>query len=166
MLCEKLLQEKSSVDNIDAEKYINMIENAEEYIFANEKLYQSIIENKNLKGGDKVKKGIKALIYVASSILLFLLLMLFDYLLFKKIDLVADLIITAIFTVGNILGAKKFIDDKDADKYTKKQKFNHILITVAIMVVALFWYYSIKEINVVNQEPNKNVLEISVKNHL
>lgn len=177
MLCEKLLQEKSSVDNIDAEKYINMIENAEEkgnkfydiaedYIFANEKLYQSIIENKNLKGGDKMKKGIKTLIYVASSILLFLLLMLFDYLLFKKIDWVADLIITAIFTVGNILGAKKFIDNKDADKYTKKQKFNHILITAAIMVVALFGYYSIKEINVVNQEPNKNVLEISVKKSL
>lgn len=177
MLCEKLAQEKSSVDNIDAEKYINMIENAEEkgnkfydiaedYIFANEKLYQSIIENKNFKGGDKMKKGIKVLIYVASSILLFLLLMLFDYLLFKKIDWVADLIITAIFTVGNILGTKKFIENKDADKYTNKQKLNHILITVAIMIVALFGYYSIKEINVVNQEPNKNVLEISVKKSL
>lgn len=56
MLSEKLLQEKYSVDNIDAEKYINMIENAKEYIFTNEKLYQSIIENKNLKGGDKMKK--------------------------------------------------------------------------------------------------------------
>lgn len=177
MLCEKLAQEKSPVDKIDAEKYINMIENeeekgnkfyniAEDYIFANEKFYQSIIENKNFKGGCKMKKEIKALIYVASSILLFLLLMLFDYLLFKKIDLVADLIITAIFTIGNILGAKKFIENKDFEKYTKKQKLNHILITVVIMIVALFGYYSVKEVNVVNKEPNSNILEMSVKKSL
>jgi hypothetical protein len=62
-MCKKLSQEKSSVDTLDTDKYINIINSeeqkgnrfydiADDYIFATEKLYQSIIENKEFKGGD------------------------------------------------------------------------------------------------------------------
>lgn len=61
IMCKKLSQEKSSVDKLDTDKYINIMNNeeqkgnrfydiADDYIFANEKLYQSIIENKEFKG--------------------------------------------------------------------------------------------------------------------
>ena len=63
IMCKKLSQEKSSVDTLDTDKYINIINSeeqkgnrfydiADDYIFATEKLYQSIIENKEFKGGD------------------------------------------------------------------------------------------------------------------
>ena len=67
IMCKKLSQEKSSVDTLDTDKYINIMNSeeqkgnrfydiADDYIFATEKLYQSIIENKKFKGGYKMKK--------------------------------------------------------------------------------------------------------------
>lgn len=67
IMCKKLSQEKSSVDDIDTEKYINIMNNeeqkgnkfyniAQDYIFATEKLYQSIIEDKKFKVRDRMKK--------------------------------------------------------------------------------------------------------------
>lgn len=177
LMCEKLSHEKKSIDEIDTEKYINIIKKeeekgkrfnniAEDYMFATEKLYQSIIENKEFKGGDKMKKGIKAGLYILSAVLLFVFLVIFDYIFDKNIDWAGAIILTAVFTVIDIIGVRKYIENKSGEKFTKKQNINHFIITILIMIIALFGYYSIKQIQVVNKEPNSNVLEMSVKKSL
>ena len=177
IICKKLSQEKSSVDNIDTEKYIDMMNSeeqkgnkfynvTEDYILATEKLYQSIIENKKFKGGDRMKKGVKIGLYIASAVLLFVFLVIFDYIFNKNVDWAGAIILTAIFTVADIIGVRKYIENKSGEKFTKKQSINHFIITILIMIIALFGYYSIKQIYVVNKEPNNNVLEMSVKKSL
>ena len=177
IICKKLAQEKSSVDKIDIEKYINTMNNeeqkgnkfyniTEDYILATEKLYQSIIENKKFKGGNKMKKGIKIGLYVASSLLLFLFLILFDYIFSKNIDWTGAIILTAIITAADLIGVKKYIENKSGEKFTKKQNINHFLITILVMIIALLGYYSIKQVYDVNKEPNNTVLEMSVKKSL
>lgn len=177
ILCKKLVQEKSSVDNIDTEKYINIINNeerkgnkfysiTEDYILAYEKLYQSIIENKNFKGGDKMKKGIRVGIYVASFLLLFLFLALFDYIFDRSVDWGGTIILASLFIVVDVIGVKKYIESKSGEKFNKRQNINHFLITILIMIVALLVYYSISQIYIVNNKLNSNVLEMSVRNSL
>ena len=96
-MCKKLSQEKSSVDTLDTDKYINIMNNeeqkgnrfydiADDYIFATEKLYQSIIENKEFKGGDIMKKGLKFGLYALSALMLFGLAILFDLIFKRPID--------------------------------------------------------------------------------
>lgn len=177
IICQKLAQEKSFVNGLDTEKYINMINSeeqkgnkfynvTEDYILATEKLYQSIIENKKFKGGDRMKKGVKIGLYIASAVLLFVFLVLFDYIFEKNIDWTGAIILTAVFTVADIICVRKYIENKSGEKFTKKQNINHFIITILIMVIALFGYYSIKQIYVVNKELNSNVLEMSVKKSL
>ena len=177
IMCKELAQEKSSVDKIDTEKYINIMNKeeqkgnkfydiTEDYIFATEKLYQSIIENKEFKGGDRMKKGIRIGLYIANFVFLFLFLILFDYIFDKNIDWASSIIFTSILTVADIIGVKKYIENKSGEKFTKKQNIDHFLITILMAIIALFGYYSIKLINDVNKDPNSNVLEMSVKKSL
>ena len=177
IICKKLAQEKSSVNEINTQKYINIMNSeegkgnkfyniAEDYIFATEKMYQSIIENKEFKGGDKMKKGIRIGIYIASAVLLFLALILFDYMLDKNADWEGAIILTAIFTIADILGVKKYIENKSGEKFTKKQTINHCILTIVVMIIVLFGYQSIRSVYDVNKEPNSNVLEMSVKKSL
>ena len=177
IMCQKLSQEKSSVDDIDAEKYINImnIEEqkgnkfyniAEDYIFANEKLYQSIIENKEFKGGLNMKKGIKIGIYIANFVLTVLIFALFDLIIQKSIDWENAIIFTAILTSVNLIGVKKYIENKSGKKFTKKDNINHFIIIIIIMVVCLTSYLTIKSIYEVNQDPKEAILEMSVKKSL
>ena len=177
IICKKLAEEKSSLDKIDTEKYINMISSeeqkgnkfyniTEDYVLATENLYQSIIENKKFKGGDKMKKGIKIGIYIASSVLMFLILVLFDFIFHKSVDWAGAIIFTSIITIVDAIGAKKYIEKKSGEKFTKKQNIKHFAITILVMIIALFGYYSIKQVYDVNKNPNSNVLEMSVKSSL
>ena len=176
-MCKKLSQERTSIDKIDTEKYLNIMENeenkgnkfyniAEDYLYANEKLYQSIIENKEFKGGDKMKKGIKIGIYIISFILTTLLFALFDYIISGNIDWVDNIIFVSILTCVDLISVKKYIESKTGKKYTKKQNINHIIITIIIMISSIFVYESISYVYNVNKEPNANVLEMSVKKSL
>ena len=176
-VCKKLAQDKSSIDKFDTDKYINMITNeeqkgnkfyniAEDYILATEKLYQSIIENEKFLGGEKMKKGIKIGLYAASSALLFLCLILIDLIFDKSINWADSIVLTAVFTVADVIGVKKYIENKTGEKFTRSQNLKHFLTIILVMIIALFGYYSIKEIYVLNHEPNSNVLEMSVKKSL
>lgn len=62
IICNELAQEKSSIEQINTEKYLHMMHNeeekgnkfydiAEDYILIKKKLYQFIIENEKFKGG-------------------------------------------------------------------------------------------------------------------
>ena len=177
VVCKKLAQDKSSIDKFDTDKYINMITNeeqkgnkfyniAEDYILATEKLYQSIIENEKFLGGEKMKKGIKIGLYAASSALLFLCLILIDLIFDKSINWADSIVLTAVFTVADVIGVKKYIENKTGEKFTRSQNLKHFLTIILVMIIALFGYYSIKEIYVLNHEPNSNVLEMSVKKSL
>ena len=157
IMCKKLAYEKSSIDKINTSKYIDIINNEEEkgnkfynitedYILANEKLYQSIIESNCFKGGDKMKKGIKIGIYIISFVFTTLLLGLFDYILVDKINWEDAIIFVAIFTIIDFIGVKKYIEKKDGKKFTKKDNMNHFIIIVIIMVVSLLGYLTIKAI--------------------
>lgn len=177
IICKKLAEEKSPIDKIDTGKYIDMMNSeekkgnkfysiTEDYFLATEKLYQSIIENRNFKGGDKMKKRIRTGLYIASSVLMFLFLILFDYIFNKNIDWTSAIIFTAIFSIADIMCVKKYIENKSGEKFTTKQNVTHFLITILVMIIALFGYYLIKQVYVVNNEPNINVLEMSVKKSL
>ena len=177
IICQKLAQEKATVEEIDTEKYINLINDeerkgnkfyniAEDYIMATEKLYQSIIENKKFRGGEKMKKGIKIGLYVANAVLLFIFLVLFDYIFDKNIDWEEAIILTGIFTAIDIIGVKKYIEKKNNAKPTKKQIITYFIITISIMIIALFAYQIIKEACIINNAPNRNVIEMTMKNTL
>lgn len=177
LMCKKLAQEKSSVDKMDANKYINIINSeeqkgnkfydvTEDYILATEKLYQSIIENKKFKGGAKMKKGVRILIYVLSFVFTALFLGLFDLIFNKNIDWEDVICFSAILMTIDLIGVKKYIENKSGKKFTKKQNVNHFIITILIMVISLLGYYSIEQVYFVNKEPNSNILEISVKKSL
>lgn len=177
ILCKKLSQEKSSVDNIDTKKYIDIINSeeqkgnkfydvTEDYILATEKLYQSIIENKKFKGGEKMKKGVRILIYILSFVFTVLFLGLFDLIFNKSIDWDDVICFSAILMIIDLIGVKKYIENKSGKKFTKKQNVNHFIITILIMVISLLGYYSIEQVYFVNKEPNSNILEMSVKKSL
>lgn len=177
IMCKKLSQEKISVDKLDTDKYINMMNSeeqkgnkfydvADDYIFATEKLYQSIIENKGFKGGEKMKKGLKFGLYALSALMLFGFAILFDLMFKRPIDWTGAIIFTAIFTAADIIGVKKYIESKTGEKYTKKDYLKHSLITLLIFVVILFACSAVKYIHTVNKEPNRNVLEMSVRQSL
>ena len=177
IMCKKLSQEKSSVDNINAEKYINIMNAeekkgnkfyniAEDYIFANEKLYQSIIENKEFKGGEKMKKGIKIGIYIASFILTVLIFALLDFIIQGNIDWVDIIIFASILTAVDLVGTKKYIENKSGKKFTKKDNINHFIIVIVIMVVSLLGCLTVKSIYDVNKDPKEAILEMSVKKSL
>ena len=131
IMCKKLSQEKSSVDTLDTNKYINIMNSeeqkgnrfydiADDYIFATEKLYQSIIENKKFKGGYKMKKWLKFGLYALSALMLFGFAILFDLIFKRPIDWTGAVIFTAVFTAADIIGVKKYIESKTGEKYTKK----------------------------------------------
>ena len=131
IMCKKLSQEKSSVDTLDTDKYINIMNSeeqkgnrfydiADDYIFATEKLYQSIIENKKFKGGYKMKKWLKFGLYALSALMLFGFAILFDLIFKRPIDWTGAVIFTAVFTAADIIGVKKYIESKTGEKYTKK----------------------------------------------
>ena len=177
MVCKKLAQEKSSIDDIDTEKYINIMADeeekgnkfynvAEDYIMSTEKLYQSIIENKEFKGGDKMKKKIKVGLYIASFLFTFLFLVLFDYILDKSVDVLDAICFAAILTIIDLLGVKKYIESKSGEKFTKKDNINHFLITMLIMIFALLGFLNVKSIYDVYTDPKDNILEMSVKKSL
>ena len=177
IICKKLSQEKSSVDTIDTDKYINIMNSeeqkgnkfydiADDYIFATEKLYQSIIECKEFKGGDKMKKGLKFGLYALSALMLFAFAILFDVIFKRPIDWTGAIIFTAVFTVADIIGVKKYIESKTGEKYTKKDYIKHSLITLLIYAVILFACSTVKYGYIVNKEPNSNVLEMSVRKSL
>ena len=177
ILCKKLSQEKSSVDNIDTKKYIDIINSeeqkgnkfydvTEDYILATEKLYQSIIENKKFKGGEKMKKGVRILIYILSFVFTVLFLGLFDLIFNKSIDWDDVICFSAILMIIDLIGVKKYIENKSGKKFTKKQNVNHFIITILIMVISLLGYYSIEQVYFVNKELNSNILEMSVKKSL
>ena len=174
ILCQKLAKEKASIDNIDTEKYINMMENEEEkgnkfynitedYIFATEKLYQSIIENKEFKGGDKMKKGIRFAVYTASFAFTALFFALFDYIFSRSIDWEWIICFTAILTIADLIGVKKYIEKKSGKVFTKKDNINHFIIIILIMVISLLGYLAIKSIIDVYKNPKDNILELSIK---
>ena len=177
IMCKKLSQEKSSVDDIDTEKYINIMNNeeqkgnkfyniAQDYIFATEKLYQSIIEDKEFKGGDKMKKGVRLGIYIANFALTVLMFALFDLIIQKNIDWSDAIIFTAILTSIDLIGVKKYIENKSGKKFTKKDNINHVIIVITIMIVSLLGYLTIKSVYEVNKDPKDNILEMSVKKSL
>lgn len=177
VLCEKLAQEKSSVDKIDTDKYFNMMKNeedkgnrfyniAEDYVLATEKLYQSIIENKEFKGGDKMKKSVRIGVYVVSFILTVLVFVLFDYIFNKSIDWEYAIIFTAIVTSADLIFVKRYIENKSGKKFTKRDNINHFIIVISIMIVLLFGYFIIQSVIFVNKEPKDNILEMSVKRDL
>lgn len=177
IICKKLSQEKSSVDTIDTDKYINIMNSeeqkgnkfydiADDYIFATEKLYQSIIECKEFKGGDKMKKGLKFGLYALSALMLFAFAILFDVIFKRPIDWTGAIIFTAVFTAADIIGVKKYIESKTGEKYTKKDYIKHSLITLLIFAVILFACSAVKYTHTVNKEPNNTVLEMSVKKAL
>lgn len=177
IMCKKLAQEKSTIDKIDTEKYINIMnkeENkgnnfyniTEDYILASEKLYQSIIENKEFKGGEKMKKGIKIGIYIASFALTTIILGLLDYFFNKNINWEEAICFAGILTVVDIIGTKKYIETKSGKKFSKKDNINHFIITSIIMVISLFSYLTIKSVISINKEPNENILELSVQKSL
>ena len=177
IMCKKLSQEKSSVDTLDTDKYINIMNSeeqkgnrfydiADDYIFATEKLYQSIIENKEFKGGDIMKKGLKFGLYALSALMLFGFAILFDLIFKRPIDWTGAVIFTAVFTAADIIGVKKYIESKTGEKYTKKDYLKHSLITLLIFGVILFACSAVKYTHTVNKEPNRNVLEMSVRQSL
>lgn len=177
IMCKKLSQEKSSVDTLDTDKYINIINSeeqkgnrfydiADDYIFATEKLYQSIIENKEFKGGDIMKKGLKFGLYALSALMLFGFAILFDLIFKRPIDWTGAVIFTAVFTAADIIGVKKYIESKTGEKYTKKDYLKHSLITLLIFGVILFACSAVKYTHTINKEPNRNVLEMSVRQSL
>lgn len=177
IICKKLSQEKSSIDTLDTDKYINIINSeeqkgnrfydiADDYIFATEKLYQSIIENKEFKGGDIMKKGLKFGLYALSTLMLFGLAILFDLIFKRPIDWTGAVIFTAVFTAADIIGVKKYIESKIGEKYTKKDYIKHSLITLLIYAVILFACSAVKYGYIVNKEPNNTVLEMSVRKSL
>lgn len=174
IMCKKLSQEKISVDKLDTDKYINMMNSeeqkgnkfydvADDYIFATEKLYQSIIENKKFKGGEKMKKGLKFGLYALSALMLFGFAILFDLIFKRPIDWIGAIIFTAVFTAADIIGVKKYIENKTGEKYTKKDYLKHSLITILIAVIVLFAYSTFAYIQHINKEPNNTVLEASVR---
>lgn len=177
MMCKKLAREKSSINEIDTDKYIHTMNEEEEkgnkfynikedYIFATEKLYQSIIENKEFKGGRNMKKGIRAIVYTVSFILTCLLFVLFDYIFNKNIDLDDAIYFSAVITILDLIGVKKYIENKTNTKFTRKDYIRHIIITIILMVVSLVGFYTIKSIYTVNNGVNDNVMEMSIKKHL
>lgn len=177
IICKKLAQEKASIDKIDTVKYINMVNNEEDkghkfyditndYICASEKLYQSIIENKDFKGGEKMKKNIRIGVYVASFVLLILLFVLFDLLFYKSIDLESAICLAGVMTVADLIGTKKYIEKKNGKKFTKKENINHFVTIISIMVIMFICYLSFKAIYKVYKNPNSNVLDMSVKKSL
>lgn len=113
-----------------------------------------------------MKKGIKIGLYAASSALLFLCLILIDLIFDKSINWADSIVLTAVFTVADVIGVKKYIENKTGEKFTRSQNLKHFLTIILVMIIALFGYYSIKEIYVLNHEPNSNVLEMSVKKSL
>ena len=174
LMCKKLAQEKSSVDKMDANKYINIMNSEEQkgnkfyniteyYIFATEKLYQSIIESEEFKGGDRMKKGLKFGLYALSALMLFGFAILFDLIFKRPIDWTGAIIFTAVFTAADIIGVKKYIESKTGEKYTRKDYLKHSLITILIAVVVLFAYSTVAYIYNINKEPNNTVLEASVR---
>ena len=177
LMCEKLSHEKKSIDEIDTEKYINIIKKeeekgkrfnniAEDYMFATEKLYQSIIENKEFKGGEIMRKGIKAGLYILSAVIMFILFVLFDYIFDKNIDWIGAIILASVLTIGDIFFTKNYIEKKSGEKMSNKESLKYSLIIVLIMIISLFGYYTIELVNDKNKEPNNNVLEMSVKKTL
>lgn len=176
-MCKKLAQEKSDVENIDINKYLDIMNDeedkgnkfydiVEDYILANEKLYQSIIENKNFKGGDIMKKNVKVLVYLCSFILTALLLGLFEFIFNDSIDWSDVICFAGILSVIDLLGSKKYIEKKEGKKFTKKDNVNHFIITIIIMIITLVGYLSIKSIYEVYENPKSTILELSVKKAL
>ena len=174
IICQKLAQEKSSIDMMDTEKYINLLTKeekkgnrfyniAEDYIMANEKLYQSIIENEEFKGGEKMKKGLKIGIYLSNFVLTVLVFALFDYIFNKSITWDDNIIFAAILSIIDFIGVKKYIEKKSKTNFTKRDNINHFVITIIIMIISLFCYLTIESIIDVNKEPKNTILELSIK---
>lgn len=171
IICNKLAQDNSSIDDLNTDKYINMMlaeqqkghqfyDIAEDYILSTEKLYQSIIEK------DDSKKSIKIGLYVANALLTFILLVLIEFAFSNVIEWDTIIIITLLFSVADFIGVKKYIENKTGKKFTQKQNIKHYCMTLIIALVALFGYQSINYMYHVNKEPNSNVLEMSVKKSL
>lgn len=174
-ICKKLALEKTN--DIDCEKYINIMNKEEEkghkfysitedYLYATEKIYQSIIENKEYKGDEKMEKRTRILVYTVSFIGTLLLLCLFNYILEGKIDLADNICFASILTIIDLLGAKKYIENKNNLKFNKKDNINHFIITILIMVISLSIYYTGKSLYESYKEPNENIIELSVKKSL
>lgn len=176
-MCKVLSSENSSIENFDTNKYYNMMNNlenkgnkfyniVEDYLLSNENLYLSIIENKNFKGSEKMKKSLKLGIYFISYIITFTLFILFDLLITKKVDIPEIIIFTSIIIVIDVLGTKKYIEHKTKEKYSKQDSIKYFIFTILMMIMLLSSYYIIKSIYEVNKDPNENVLNMSIKSDL
>lgn len=113
-----------------------------------------------------MKKGLKFGLYSLSALMLFGFAILFDLIFKRPIDWTGAVIFTAVFTVADIIGVKKYIESKTGEKYTKKDYLKHSLITLLIFGVILFACSAVKYTHTVNKEPNRNVLEMSVRQSL
>lgn len=113
-----------------------------------------------------MKKYTKSLIYIGSAVILFVCIVLVELLFDKSIDWTGAIIMTALFTVVDVLGTKKYIENKTGQKLTKKQNINHFIGIILAMIIALFGYYVIKDIIDVNTKPNDLLIEMSVKKSL
>ena len=113
-----------------------------------------------------MKKGLKFGLYSLSALMLFGFAILFDLIFKRPIDWTGAVIFTAVFTVAEIIGVKKYIESKTGEKYTKKDYLKHSLITLLIFGVILFACSAVKYTHTVNKEPNRNVLEMSVRQSL
>ena len=172
IICNELAHDKSSIDDLNTDKYINMMlteqqkghkfyDIAEDYILTTEKLYQSLIEKDGIS-----KKSIRKGLYVAHAVLTFVFLILIDFAFRNMIEWDAIIMITLLFSVADFIGVKKYIENKTGEKLTQKQNIKHYVMTLIIALVALLGYQSINYIYNVNKEPNNNVLEMSVKKSL
>ena len=113
-----------------------------------------------------MKKGLKFGLYSLSALMLFGFAILFDLIFKRPIDWMGAVIFTAVFTAADIIGVKKYIESKTGEKYNKKDYLKHSLITILIAVIVLFTYSTVVYIYNINKEPNRNVLEMSVRQSL
>lgn len=177
LMCEKLAQEENLIENFDTKKYINIMDKeeskgnkfynvAQDYILATEKLYQSIIENKNFKGGKKMKKSLKVGLYFLQALLLFGCSLLFDLIFKRPLDFTEAIIFSLIFTMIDVVGVKKYIESKTGEKYTKKEYLKVSFTILLVLIIALFAISLFENIYVSNKNPNENILNLSIQKDL
>lgn len=176
-ICEKLSLEKNDLLSIDEDEYLDLIHKeekngnkfydiTEDFILSEEKLYQSIIESKKFKGGDKVKKGLKLFIYISSALLLFGFIILFDFLFDKSIDWINAMGVTFIFTSIDIIGVRAYINKRENRKPTSKENRKFFLILLLIFVGLLSLWYGFQYFYVNTNKVNENILELSTSKYL
>lgn len=172
-LCKKIISENLTMESLDADKILDMIEKdekkgkkyfniEEDYIYEQSKVFDSMAEYKKYE-----KKLRKLQILVLGGLLLFILIMFgtfcfFDMIIYGRLDMLENVSLTIMFAMVDWIFMQAYRTETKRDTPTVLA----YVVNFILVIAAIGGYNYTKIISNENAPIDSNVLKISVKKEI